>query len=128
MFGLESIGELIAVSVTGVARGVTGRVPEDRWGFALLHVDFSSLEALAGSIRRATEGVEQALNDLEGQVRALGEVWSGAASEGFQRTQADWMASARDLRAQLNYLHELVTTAHGNHARAVATNSAIWRG
>lgn len=93
----------------------------------MLRVDFSSLEGLAGSIRRATADVERALDDLEGQVRALGEVWVGAASDGFQRTQADWMAGARDLRSRLNYLHDLVTTAHGNHARAVSTNSAIWR-
>jgi WXG100 family type VII secretion target len=96
-------------------------------GLVLLQVDFSALEGLAGAIRRSIVDVERALDDLEGQVRTVSEVWAGAASDGFLRTQADWMTSARDLRSQLVYLHDLVTTTHGNHARAVATNSAIWR-
>ncbi len=93
----------------------------------MLQVDFGALEGLARSISRAVDDVERALDDLEGQVRALSQTWTGAAAEGFRRTQADCLTGAGDLRSQLSFLHDLVTTAHANHSQAVSTNTAIWR-
>lgn len=64
---------------------------------------------------------------LDRQVRQLAESWSGVAADGFQRTIESWTQGGQDLRRQLEYLRAMVATAHHNHARAVATNVAMWR-
>jgi WXG100 family type VII secretion target len=92
-----------------------------------LVVDFAALDRMRTAIEQSIEDTEQILESLTAQVRSLADLWSGAASEGFQRTVADWMAGRQDLQRQLAFLHDMVATAHSNHANAVATNVAMWR-
>jgi WXG100 family type VII secretion target len=94
---------------------------------AALVVDLAGLDRLQTAIERSIEDCAQSLATLEGQVRQLQMSWSGAATDGFQRTIADWLAGGRDLQSRLNGLRTLVATSHSNHAAAVATNVAIWR-
>jgi WXG100 family type VII secretion target len=92
-----------------------------------LVVDFEALDQLRTAIERSIEHAEQHLATLDRQIRQLANIWSGAAAEGFRRTIADWMSGRQDLQRQLDYLRTIVTTAHHNHASAVATNVAMWR-
>jgi WXG100 family type VII secretion target len=92
-----------------------------------LVVDFAELRGLAGGIDKRIDAIGRLLDDLDAKVTALTELWDGAASEGFRRTQAEWMAAAQDLRVRLAGIRDLVITAHDNHATAVRTNTAMWR-
>jgi WXG100 family type VII secretion target len=94
---------------------------------AILVVDFEALDQLRTAIECSIEDAEQHLTTLDRQVRQLANMWSGAAAEGFQRTITDWTNGQQDLQHQLDYLRAIVTTAHHNHATAVATNVAMWR-
>ena len=94
----------------------------------ILRVDFAALDGLAKQIRQTVQELETTLDELDGQIRQVSEVWTGAAAEGFQATVADWRAGAEDLRGQLRFLHDLVSVAHDNHRQAVRTNIAMWRG
>ncbi|HWE89382.1 MAG TPA: WXG100 family type VII secretion target [Pseudonocardiaceae bacterium] len=92
-----------------------------------LVVHFPSLEDLMAAIRRQIDEIETVLDDLDAQVRRLSELWVGAASEGFQRTVAEWTSATADLRSRLVFLHELVATAYTNHATVLGRSTAIWR-
>jgi WXG100 family type VII secretion target len=92
-----------------------------------LTVDFGALTGLQSRMSGIFKQVEEQLTALSEQVNSLLSIWEGAASEGFQRTVASWQASAADLQDRLAELHNMVGTAHDNHARAVQTNTAIWR-
>ncbi|GDY33986.1 WXG100 family type VII secretion target [Gandjariella thermophila] len=93
----------------------------------MLAVDFAVLNDARADIARSIEHAEDVLAALSKQVARLAEMWTGAASEGFQRTLAEWMAGQQDLQRQLQELHDLVVTAHSNHAQAVRGNVAIWQ-
>lgn len=93
----------------------------------VLAVDFTALDDLSTAIERSIAQAEETLSTLNAQLASLAETWTGAAAEGFQSTFAAWSASERDLRQQLQALHNLVATAHDNHAEAVRRNIAMWR-
>jgi WXG100 family type VII secretion target len=92
-----------------------------------LVVDFAGLRSLAGGINKIIDETQVLLSDLGQRIHNLTELWEGAASDGFRRTQGDWFAAAEDLRTRLEGLRDLVVTAHDNHAAAVRTNTAMWR-
>ena len=96
-------------------------------GVYMLTVDFAALDQLSSTIERSIQETEDLLSTLTTHVTHVAETWTGSASEGFQRTVADWMAGQHDLRRRLQDLHQLVVTAHNNHAQAVRTNVAIWQ-
>jgi WXG100 family type VII secretion target len=96
-------------------------------GVSVLRVDFAVLAGLSGSIERSIRETEESLATLSTHVTRVAEIWTGAASEGFQRAVDDWMAGQRDLRVRLQDLHDLVVAAHDNHAQAVRANVAMWR-
>ena len=92
-----------------------------------LVVDFAGLRSLASGIGTVIDEIERLLDELGQQVRDLTGLWEGAASDGFRRTQADWLAAAGDLHVRLCAVRDLVVTAHDNHATAVRANTAMWR-
>jgi WXG100 family type VII secretion target len=94
---------------------------------ATLVVDFAALDRLRTAITSSIEDASQHLQTLTDQVKRLSTEWSGAASAGFQSTVSDWLAAQQDLQEQLAYLRTVVTTAHDNHASAVATNVNMWQ-
>jgi WXG100 family type VII secretion target len=93
----------------------------------VLVVDFTSLDDLSTSIENTIAQTEDILTTLNSQITEVAQVWSGAASAGFQRTFASWMQAQQDLRQRLSELRNLVVTAHDNHAAALATNVSIWQ-
>jgi WXG100 family type VII secretion target len=92
-----------------------------------LRVDFQALANLISAIENGIDAIESGLSEQEAQVRWVGQVWEGAAADGFQRTITTWQSAAADLREQLTFLHELVSNAANNHADAVTTNTRMWR-
>jgi len=94
---------------------------------ATLVVDFAALDRLRTAITTSIDEASQHLQTLTDQVKWLSTEWSGAASDGFQRLVSNWLAAQADLQEQLAYLRTVVTTAHDNHASAVATNVNMWR-
>jgi WXG100 family type VII secretion target len=93
----------------------------------MLVVDFSALDDLAGSIESMITQTEDILDALNRQITEVAQLWTGAASVGFQRTFTSWMQAQQDLRQRLSELHDLVVTAHDNHATALTTNVSIWQ-
>jgi WXG100 family type VII secretion target len=82
---------------------------------------------MASSVSRRIDDVEAALGELDAQISQLAGLWTGAASEGFQRTIGQWRSAAGDLRERLVFAQRFVTTAHDNHAGAVRANTIMWR-
>jgi WXG100 family type VII secretion target len=96
-------------------------------GGNVLAVDFAALNDLSTAIQRSIEQAEEILTTLAKQLAGVAEMWTGAASEGFRESYAAWSGSEQDLQRQLQALHDLVVTAHNNHAQAARRNVAIWR-
>jgi WXG100 family type VII secretion target len=94
---------------------------------ATLVVDFAALDRLCTAITTSIDDASQHLQTLTDQVKWLSTEWSGAASAGFQSMVSDWLTARADLQEQLSYLRTVVTTAHDNHASAVATNVNMWQ-
>ena len=92
-----------------------------------LVVDFVALRAFSGHIAKQIGQFEANLTQLSEVVRDTAEAWHGEASEAYLAYQSQWFEAANDIRAQLEGLRRLITTAHDNHAKAVTTNVAIWR-
>ncbi|HEX3785819.1 MAG TPA: WXG100 family type VII secretion target [Pseudonocardiaceae bacterium] len=90
-------------------------------------VDFVALEDMSDAIERTISETENILGTLRNNIAQLAEMWTGSASEGFQRAQTNWMQGQQDLQRQLTELRELVVTAHDNHIKALATNVAMWQ-
>ncbi|MGH3849864.1 MAG: WXG100 family type VII secretion target [Pseudonocardiaceae bacterium] len=76
---------------------------------------------------QSIDDLERTLDELDGFIREITAVWTGAASDAFHNAVVEWNKAARDMRDELAYLHRLVTTAHSNHVSAVRTNSAMWQ-
>jgi 6 kDa early secretory antigenic target len=91
-----------------------------------IKVGFGELSDGADTLGRTAKAIEQHLDTLASQVNALNEVWTGAASEGFQRTVMQWQQAAGDLRESLTRLERIVRTAHTNYCSAVTTNTRMW--
>ena len=94
---------------------------------AKLRLDFHELRSAQQTMGETHRRIDELLSSLSAKVDALAHDWEGAASEGFQRTVRDWHTAAADLQDRLAELHNMVGTAHDNHATVVRSNTAIWR-
>lgn len=91
-----------------------------------IKVSFGSLEALSGDIGRRVNEIEGDLNDLEGKIKALEELWQGSASEGFQNTKNQWNQSANHLRQVLAKIETAVIQSTDNYRDVEDRNSKRW--
>jgi WXG100 family type VII secretion target len=90
-------------------------------------VDYARLTEFQAALRAIHQEIDTTLTELADQLDTVGATWTGAASDGFQDTMSSWNQGADDLRDRLAELHNMVGRAHDNQARAVRSNSAIWR-
>lgn len=92
-----------------------------------IRVDFRALEEGETSLRHAVDEVDSHLTELERCVERLLATWTGEAAEAYRAAQHEWDAAVAGMREQVREMHTLIVTAHGNHAGAVRTNTAMWR-
>ncbi|WP_010204928.1 WXG100 family type VII secretion target [Salinibacterium sp. PAMC 21357] len=59
--------------------------------------DTDKIGELGGSIELAARGIESDLMRLELELTKLAGTWSGEAQLAFEKAQADWMTSMREL-------------------------------
>jgi WXG100 family type VII secretion target len=76
-----------------------------------IKVTFSSLEALAGDIKRQVGAIEGYLTDLQSQISNIEALWEGSAGGGFQTVKNTWFTSADDLRTVLAKIETAVVTS-----------------
>jgi 6 kDa early secretory antigenic target len=91
-----------------------------------LAVDFRALEEGEAALRRSVDEIDAGLTELEGVVAQLLDTWTGEAAEAYRAAQHEWDKAVADMRQNIRDLHDLIVTAHGNHASAVRSNTGIW--
>lgn len=69
--------------------------------------------------------IEVHLTELESHAQVWLGTWSGQAAEECRVAQQAWDAAVAGMRGNLAASHGLIVTAHGHHASAVRSNSAI---
>ena len=90
-------------------------------------VDFHALENGEASLRQAVDEIGAHLDELEHTVTRLLHTWSGEAAEAFRAAHQGWDAAVAEMYDTLDQIHDLIVTAHGHHAKAVRSNTAIWQ-
>lgn len=88
--------------------------------------DLPALAELVGDLGRFAALAERCSDDLDADVRRLGGHWQGAAASAHTAAHARWSAAQEQLRAALDQLQHLVSTAHRNYAAAAAANARMW--
>lgn len=92
-----------------------------------IEVDFGELSAASSAMSTTLTELEQLHADLTQRLDPVFANWTGDAAEAYRRAQDEWNVAAADLRRLLGELRDLVDVAHGNHASAVRTNTAMWQ-
>jgi WXG100 family type VII secretion target len=89
-------------------------------------IDFQVLGDGEAALERTIDAMETHLADLENCVSDLMGRWSGEAAGAYREAQREWNAAAEGMRQNLRELHDLIVTAHRNHAAALRANVKMW--
>jgi 6 kDa early secretory antigenic target len=67
----------------------------------VIRVNFSSMDAAAGSIDQAAARMQAQLAELQGYTNRATAAWEGSARDAYSRLQADWDRTQDELTANL---------------------------
>ena len=91
-----------------------------------LHADLDGLLALTERLVGLQRRIETLASELDGQVCALHDQWSGAAAAAHLQAHRQWREGAERMRAAADELRGFVRCAHVNYSTAVAANARMW--
>jgi WXG100 family type VII secretion target len=89
-------------------------------------VNFGGLETAAADISAAGKQMESRLNELDRQLAPLRSDWTGAASEAYQRSKAEWTRAVQDLNGLLNEIGRAVSNSHSNYQDYEGAQTNRW--
>lgn len=92
-----------------------------------IKVGFGALDELSSSIGAQVNQIEGNLNDLQGQISELQEIWQGSAGEGFQAVKTKWFDSAQSLRAVLKKIEIAVMQSNDGYRETESRNAGRWQ-
>ena len=92
----------------------------------LIIIHAKGIEELAAELHKATADIAQALQTFDSQVALLRAHWTGAASDAYERSNAQWRASIDALNALLADGSTRIATAADAYNTAEETNRARW--
>lgn len=90
-------------------------------------VGYEAVEEGRQSIAALCTRLVQLTDDLSAGLKRIDELWTGAASEGFQAAYAEWTEAAASLTDDLRYIHHQVCVAQTNFAAADTAVIATWQ-
>jgi WXG100 family type VII secretion target len=82
---------------------------------------------LVDVLARAASSLEEILGELEGEVSALRESWSGVARDAYDRAQRDWTKSLRSLNGALRSATRVAHSVGAALSQADGEAANLWR-
>jgi early secretory antigenic target protein ESAT-6 len=87
---------------------------------AQFHVDTERIQAAAGDINRISTEIDGQVAAMMGRLQGLQDAWTGSASARFQALVAEWQGTQRQVRAALDSIGGVLTTAGAQYAETEA--------
>lgn len=92
----------------------------------VFRVDLSELDTIVSDVQKTEDAFEALTNELEGQIKALHEVWEGLSAQAQRAAHKTWEQGMRDMRAALADLRAAARAAHGNYSAGAQSNVDMW--
>lgn len=90
-------------------------------------VDVEQLGEIVDQMARYESQLQEALDDIDGQIARLHGTWSGAAAQAQLADQQRWRDGADRMHAALVVMRQIAATAQQNYTDAATTNARMWQ-
>lgn len=90
-------------------------------------VDLDELRETLGQLAACQRDLLSLASDIDAEQERLQAGWSGVASTAQATSYDSWRSGCADMVTALAALRRLVSDADAHYARAVSTNSELWR-
>jgi len=89
-------------------------------------VNFGALDTAAADIAGAGKALQSRLDELDRALSPLRSDWTGAASESYAQSKAQWSAAIADMNQLLNEIGQAVQASGGSYQDTEKSNTTMW--
>lgn len=89
-------------------------------------VNFGALDTAAADIKSSGRALESRLDELDRQLAPLRSDWTGAASESYAQSKAQWTKAIQDMNLLLGDIGNAVTQSGQGYSGAESSNNNLW--
>ncbi|GAB3476573.1 WXG100 family type VII secretion target [Nocardiopsis coralliicola] len=91
-------------------------------------IKYGGADSAGLDLRRQTEVVSQAIDELDAKVRTVKADWVGEASEEYDRRLTDWRKNVDDMRTLLNNAQVSLDDITDRYRRGDLQEAGNWQG
>lgn len=89
-------------------------------------VNFGALDTAAADIAGAGKALQSRLDELDNQLAPLRSDWTGAASESYAQSKAQWTKAIVEMNELLQQIGQAVRASGGSYQDTEKSNSTMW--
>ncbi|WP_115728572.1 WXG100 family type VII secretion target [Actinomyces culturomici] len=89
-----------------------------------LTVNYGSLSTASGQLTTGVNGIQTALDTMDGELRQLQTNWEGEAQQAYQHAKAQWTEGMFGMRDVLSQISRLVDAANDSYGQTDRVNAS----
>ncbi|WP_030186758.1 WXG100 family type VII secretion target [Streptomyces violaceorubidus] len=93
-----------------------------------IHVDYAHMDNGADDLIQQTKAIDQTLTNLDAELGALREYWSGQDKQAYTVCQTKWNGAVNAMERLLADYSQLLTDASGTYHYTEQSLAQLWEG